>query len=63
MQLNHTILEALDGLQIEGHMAMTPSYQWNAIPNENGGHSDEIKAAHRRVRCKRLLLLGGFFFS
>ena len=39
MQLNHTILEAFDGLQIQGHAAVTSRYQWNAIPNEHWGHT------------------------
>ena len=28
MQLHHTILEAFDGLQIQGHVAVTSRYQW-----------------------------------
>jgi hypothetical protein len=38
-QLNHTILEAFDGLQIQGHVAVTSRYQWNAIPNKHWGHT------------------------
>ena len=41
MQLNHTILEAFDGLQIQGHVAVTSRYQWNAIPNEHWGHTND----------------------
>ena len=41
MQLNHTILEAFDGLQIQRHVAGTSRYQWNAIPNEHRGHTDD----------------------
>src|SRR5260370_36789242 len=41
MQLHHTILEAFDGLQIQGHVAVTSRYQWNAIPNEHWGHTDD----------------------
>src|SRR6266849_2018945 len=69
MQLNHTILEAFDGLQIQGHVAETSRYQWNAIPNEHWGHtddelvdrllvkkgSDELAAAHQPDILARLL--------
>jgi len=41
MQLNHTILEAFDGLQIQGHVTVTPRYQWNAIPDEDWYHADD----------------------
>jgi hypothetical protein len=34
MQLNQTILEAFNGVQLQGHMTVTPRYQWNAIPNK-----------------------------
>src|SRR5438067_506033 len=40
-QLNHTILEAFDGVQIQGHVTVAPRYQWNAVPNEHRGHSDD----------------------
>jgi hypothetical protein len=69
MQLNHTILEAFDGLQIQGHAAVTSRYQWNAIPNEHWGHTDdelvdrllvkkggdELTAAHQPDILARLL--------
>src|SRR2546422_9114058 len=41
MQLNHTILEAINGVQIQGHVTVTPRYQWNAIPNKHRGHTDD----------------------
>src|SRR2546430_6289101 len=41
MQLNHTILEAFNGVQIQGHVTVTPRYQWNAIPNKHWGHTDD----------------------
>jgi|SRR6266849_873374 len=43
MQLNQTILEAFNGVQIQGHVTVTPRYQWNAIPNK-----------HRRLPAKQL---------
>ena len=66
MQLNHTILEAFDGLQIQGHVAVTSRYQWNAIPNKHWGHTDdelvdrllvkkggdELASAHQPERTK-----------
>jgi hypothetical protein len=69
MQLNHTILEAFDGLQIQGHVTVTPRYQWNAIPNEDWDHTDdelvdrllvkkrgdELAAAHQPDILARLL--------
>ncbi len=41
LQLNHTILEAFNGVQIQGHVAVTSRYQWNPIPNEDWGHADD----------------------
>jgi hypothetical protein len=41
MQLNQTILEAFNGVQIQGHVTVTPRYQWNAIPNKHWGHTDD----------------------
>ena len=50
MQLNHTIFEAFDGLQIQGHVAVTSRYQWNAIPSEHWGHTDdELVDRHHEV--------------
>jgi len=40
-QLNQPILEALDGVQIHEHVAVTPRYEWNAIPNEHRDHTDD----------------------
>src|SRR2546425_156245 len=40
MQLNHTILEAINGVQIQGHVPPPPRYQWDAVPNE-GVHAIE----------------------
>ena len=50
MQLNHTILEALNRVQIQGHVTMTPRYQWDTIPNENGGHTDNELVYRLRVK-------------
>src|SRR2546425_2404329 len=50
MQLNHTILEAFDGLQIQGHVAVTLRDQWNAIPNEHWGHTDDELVDRLRVK-------------
>ena len=68
-QLNHTIIEAFDGLQIQRHVALTSRYQWNAIPNEHRDHGDdelvdrvlvekggnELAAAHQPDVLARLL--------
>src|SRR5437773_2229163 len=40
-QLNQTILEAFDGVQLQGHVAVTPRDQWNAIPDEHRDHTDD----------------------
>jgi hypothetical protein len=40
-QLNQPILEAFDGLQIQGHMPVTPRYERNAITNKHWGHADD----------------------
>src|SRR5438876_8746997 len=50
MQLNHAILEAINGVQIQGHVTMTPRYQWDAVPNENGGHTDDELVDRLRVK-------------
>jgi hypothetical protein len=41
MQLNQTILEAFDGVQLQGHVAVTPLDQGDAIPNEHPDHADD----------------------
>src|SRR5258708_728293 len=41
MQLNQTILEAFNRVQLQGHVTVTPRDQWNAIPNEHRGHADD----------------------
>src|SRR2546429_6128954 len=50
MQLNHTILEAITGVQLQGHVPMTPRYQGDAVPNENGGHTDDELVDRLRVK-------------
>src|SRR5207249_10318765 len=50
MQLNHTILEAIHGVHIQGHVTMTPRYQWDAVPNENGDHTDDELVDRLRVK-------------
>jgi hypothetical protein len=50
MQLSHTILEAINGVQIQGHVTMTPRYQWDAVPNENGDHTDDELIDRLRVK-------------
>src|SRR3989441_8258402 len=49
-QLNHTILEAINGVQIQRHVTMTPRYQWDAVPNENGGQTDDELVDRLRVK-------------
>src|SRR5262249_29569577 len=69
LQLNQTILEALDGVQIQRHVAVPSRYQRNAIPDEHWGHTDdelvdrllvekgrdEVAAAHQPDVLARLL--------
>src|SRR6266571_3626841 len=50
MQLNHAILEALDGAQLQGHVTMMPRYQWDAIPDENRDHTDDELVDRPRVK-------------
>src|SRR6059036_506996 len=50
MQLNHTIFEAINGVQIQGHVTMPPRYQGDAFPNENGGHTDDELVDRLRVK-------------
>jgi hypothetical protein len=50
MQLNHTILEAINGVQIQGDVTMTPRYQWDTVPNENGDHTDDELVDRLRVK-------------
>src|SRR4051812_11809942 len=39
-ELNHTVLEALDGMQIQWHVAVTSRDQRNTVPNEHRDHTD-----------------------
>src|SRR3989449_5165764 len=50
MQLNHTILEAIDGVQLQGHVTMPPRYQWDAVPDENRDHTDDELVDRLRVK-------------
>src|SRR5712691_4820206 len=50
MQLNHTILEAINGVQIQGHVTVTSRQQWDALPNENGGHTNDELVDRLRVK-------------
>src|SRR5262249_3756944 len=50
MQLNQTILEAFNGVQLQGDVTVTPRYQWNAIPNEYGDHTDDELVDHLLVQ-------------
>jgi len=50
MQLNHTVLEAINGVQIQGDVTMTPRDQWDAVPNENGDHTDDELVDRLRVK-------------
>jgi hypothetical protein len=50
VQLNQTIVKSFDGSQLQGHVTMTPRYQWDAIPNENGGHTDDELVDRPRVK-------------
>ena len=50
MQLNQTIFEAFNEVQIQGHVTVTPRYQWNAVPNEHRGHTDDELVDRLRVK-------------
>jgi hypothetical protein len=50
MQLNHAILEAIKGVQIQVHGKMPPRYQWDAVSNENGDHTDDELVDRLRVK-------------
>src|SRR5206468_6835760 len=68
-QLNQPILEAFHGVQTQGHVAVTPRDEWNAIANEHRDHpddelvdrvlvekrGDELTAAHQPDVLARLL--------
>src|SRR5438477_601832 len=45
-----TILEALNGVQLQRRVTMTPRYQWDAVPNENGDHTDDELVDRLRVK-------------
>src|SRR5215471_18757073 len=53
MQLNETILEAFNGEQLQGHVTVTPSYQWNAVPNKHRGHADDELVDRVLVKKRR----------
>src|SRR2546430_5379003 len=50
MQLNDTILEALNGVQIQWRVTVAPRDQWNAIPNKHRDHSDDELVDRVRVK-------------
>jgi len=50
MELHHTILEAFNGLQIQGHVTVTLRDQWNPVPNEHWGHGDDELVDRVRVK-------------
>ena len=41
IQLNQTIVEAFNGMQVQGHVTVTPRYQWNTITDKQGNYTDE----------------------
>jgi len=41
VQLNQTILEAFNGVQIQKYVTVTPRYQWNAISDKHWSDTDE----------------------
>src|SRR4030095_14367891 len=41
MQLNQIILEASKGVQIQGHVTVTPRYQWNVITDKHWSYTDD----------------------
>lgn len=51
MQLNHTILEAFDGLQIQGHVAVESRYRLNAIRNEHWGNTGATLTTNSSIAC------------
>jgi len=69
MQLDHTILEAFNRVQLQGRVTVTPPYQWNSISDKHRHHGDhelvdrmfvkkrgdELAAAHQPNILARLL--------
>src|SRR6185503_7699432 len=67
-QLNHPVIEAFDGAQLQGDVAVTPRDEWNAVANEHRGdrdhelvdragvekRGDELTAAHQPHVLARL---------
>ncbi len=41
MELNQTIVEAFTGVQLQGHVTVTPRYKWNAVPDKYRRHTDD----------------------
>src|SRR5437667_864431 len=50
MQLNDTILEAINRVQVQGHVTVTPRQQWDPLPDENGGHTNDELVDRPRVK-------------
>src|SRR4051812_12709920 len=48
-KLDHAILKAFDGVQIQEYLSMTPRDEWNAIPDEYRGHRDDKLVDHSFV--------------
>ena len=41
MQLNQAVLEALNGLQVEGHVAVARRDEWNPVSDEHRDYTDD----------------------
>jgi hypothetical protein len=41
VELDQTISEAFGREQAQGHLAVTPCDQWDAVPNEDWCHTDD----------------------
>jgi hypothetical protein len=48
VQLDHTILEASYGPQIQWNVAVPSPYQWNAIANKHWGYTTSAIRGHRQ---------------
>src|SRR6185295_5316791 len=50
VQLNHAIFKSFDGLQLQGHVTITTSYQGDTLPNKHRGHTDDELVDRLRVQ-------------
>lgn len=55
-ELNQTILETFNRVQVQGRVTVTPHDQWNSIPNKHRGNTDDEFVDRLLVKKRRYQL-------